>query len=73
MAEAYIVAAARTAGGRKGGKLKEWHPVDLGGVLIDTLVARAKADPSAIEDVIFGCVMQVGEQALNIARNAVLA
>ena len=73
MGEAYIVASARTAGGRKGGKLKGWHPADLGGALIDALVERSKADPAAIEDVIFGCVMQVGEQACNIARNAVLA
>ncbi|MBU6299753.1 MAG: acetyl-CoA C-acetyltransferase, partial [Alphaproteobacteria bacterium] len=73
MAEAYIVAAARTAGGRKGGRLKGWHPADLGGALIDALVERAKADPAVIEDVIFGCVMQIGEQAVNIARNAVLA
>jgi acetyl-CoA C-acetyltransferase len=73
MAEAYIVAAARTAGGRKGGRLKGWHPADLGGALIDALVERSKADPALIEDVIFGCVMQVGEQAVNIARNAVLA
>jgi acetyl-CoA C-acetyltransferase len=73
MGEAYIVAAARIAGGRKGGKLKGWHPVDLGGALIDALVDRSKADPAMIEDVIFGCVMQVGEQACNVARNAVLA
>ena len=73
MAEAYIVAAARTAGGRKGGRLRGWHPADLGGALIDALVERTKADPALIEDVIFGCVMQVGEQAINIARNAVLA
>ncbi len=73
MAEAYIVAAARTAGGRKGGRLKGWHPADLGGALIDALMERTKADPALIEDVIFGCVMQVGEQAINIARNAVLA
>ncbi len=73
MAVAYIVAAARTAGARKGGKLKDWHPADLGGALIDALVTRANADPAMIEDVIFGCVMQIGEQAVNIARNAVLA
>ena len=73
MGEAYIVAAARTAGGRKGGRLKGWHPADLGAALIDALVERAKADPALIEDVIFGCVMQVGEQAVNIARNVVLA
>ena len=73
MAQAYIVAAARTAGGRKGGKLKDWHPVDLAGTLIDALIDRAGADPALVEDVILGCVMQVGEQAVNVARNAVLA
>nr|AMK59506.1 acetyl-CoA acetyltransferase [uncultured bacterium UPO68_UPO87] len=73
MAEAYIVAAARTAGGRKGGKLKDWHPADLGGKVIDELVARTGADPELIEDVIVGCVDQAGEQGMNIARNAVLA
>ena len=73
MAEAYIVAAARTAGGRKGGKLKDWHPADLGGKVIDELVARTGADPELVEDVIVGCVGQAGEQGMNIARNAVLA
>ncbi len=73
MGEAYIIAAARTAGGRKGGKLKDWHPADLGALVIDALVARAKLDPAQIEDVIFGCVQQVGEQSLNVARGAVLA
>ncbi|WP_119418615.1 acetyl-CoA C-acetyltransferase [Desertibaculum subflavum] len=73
MAEAYIVAAARTAGGRKGGRLKDWHPADLAGKVLDALVARSGADPALIEDVIMGCVGQAGEQAFNIARNAVLA
>ena len=73
MAEAYIVAAARTAGGRKGGRLKGWHPVDLGGVVINSLLDRSKADPNLVEDVICGCVSQVGEQAINVARNAVMA
>ncbi len=73
MGEAYIVATARTAGGRKGGRLKGWHPVDLGGVVINALLDRAKADPDLVEDVICGCVSQVGEQAINVARNAVLA
>jgi acetyl-CoA C-acetyltransferase len=73
MAEAYIVATARTAGGRKGGRLKGWHPVDLGATVIDALLERSKADPNLIEDVICGCVSQVGEQAINVARNAVLA
>ncbi len=73
MAEAYIVAAARTAGGRKGGKLKDWHPADLAAQVLDALVERTGADPKLIDDVIMGCVGQVGEQANNIARNAVLA
>ena len=73
MAEAYIVAATRTAGGRKGGRLRDWHPADLGAVVLNELVDRTGVDPALIEDVIMGCVMQVGEQATNIARNAVLA
>ena len=73
MGEAYIVAAARTAGGRKGGKVSGWHPADLGGAILDALVTRTGADPALIEDVIMGCVGQVGEQGLNIARNAILA
>jgi len=73
MAEAYIVAAARTAGGRKGGRLKDWHPADLAGRVLDALVERTGADPAMIEDVVLGCVGQAGEQASNIARNAVLA
>jgi acetyl-CoA C-acetyltransferase len=73
MTDAYIVAAVRTAGGRKGGRLKDWHPADLAGTVIDALLDRTGADPAAIEDVIFGCVDQVGEQAFNIARNATLA
>ncbi|MCR5881032.1 acetyl-CoA C-acetyltransferase [Phenylobacterium sp. J367] len=73
MAEAYIVAATRTAGGRKGGRLREWHPADLGAVVLNELVDRTGVDPAAVEDVVMGCVMQVGEQSTNIARNAVLA
>jgi len=73
MAEAYIVDAVRTAGGRKGGRLKDWHPADLGGAVIDALVERTGVAPDAIEDVIFGCVGQAGEQGMNVARNAVLA
>ena len=73
MAEAYIVAATRTAGGRKGGKLKDWHPVDLGAVVLNDLIDRTGADPAMVEDVIMGCVGQVGEQAINVGRNAVLA
>ncbi len=73
MAEAYIVAAARTAGGRKGGRLSGWHPADLAAAVLDALVARSGADPELIEDVIMGCVGQAGEQSNNIARNAVMA
>src|SRR5580692_7413199 len=73
MAEAYIVAAARTAGGKKGGKLAGWHPVDLAGKVLDALVDRAGIDPALVEDVIMGCVSQVGEQSINVARGAVLA
>src|SRR5258705_13947383 len=73
MAEAYIVATARTAGGRKGGRLAGWHPADLGAAGLDSLVERSGADPAQIEDVIMGCVMQAGEQSNNIARNAEMA
>lgn len=73
MAEAYIVAAARTAGGRRGGRLMGWHPVDLAGAVLAEVAARSTIDPAAIEDVIMGCVGQAGEQALHIGRNAVLA
>ena len=73
MAEAYIVAASRTAGGRKGGRLREWHPSDLAGAVLDDLVARTGIDPAVVEDVIMGCVGQAGEQAFHIGRNAVLA
>jgi len=73
MAEAYIVAAARTAGGRKGGRLAGWHPADLAASVLNALVERSGAAPDQIEDVIMGCVGQAGEQAVNIARNAVLA
>src|SRR5580658_551921 len=73
MAEAFIVATARTAGGRKGGRLAGWHPSDLAGKLLDALIERSGADPALVEDVIMGCVSQVGEQSTNVARNAVLA
>jgi len=73
MAEAYIVATARTAGGRKGGRLAGWHPADLAASVLDSLIERSGADPAQIEDVIMGCVMQAGEQSNNIGRNAVMA
>ncbi|RYY28340.1 MAG: acetyl-CoA C-acyltransferase [Sphingomonadales bacterium] len=73
MAEAYIVAATRTAGGRRNGKLMGWHPADLGGAVLSEIAARSGIDPAAIDDVIMGCVAQAGEQALHIGRNSVLA
>jgi acetyl-CoA acyltransferase len=72
MAQAVIVDAVRTATGRRNGKLKDWHPVDLAAETLRALVARNDLDPALVEDVIMGCVMQVGEQSLNIARNAAL-
>ena len=71
--EAYIVSAARVAGGRKGGRASGWHPADLAGEVLNALVDRSGIDPGAIEDVIMGCVSQAGEQGNNIARGAVLA
>ncbi len=71
--EAVIVGALRTAIGRRNGRLKDWNPVDLLGEVLSGLVQRAGIDPELIDDVVIGCVSQVGEQSLNIARNAVLA
>lgn len=73
MGEAYIAAAIRTAGGRKGGRLKGWHPADLAAQVLNALVERTGVDPGQVEDVVMGCVGQAGEQAVNVARNAVLA
>jgi len=71
--EAYIVEAVRTAGGKRKGALADWHPADLGGEVLNALVDRSGIDPTAIEDVVMGCVIQAGEQGLNPGRNAVLA
>jgi acetyl-CoA acetyltransferase family protein len=73
MQNAVIVDAIRTPLGKRNGRLKDWHPVDLAGHTLKALVERTGIDPHLIEDVIMGCVMQVGEQSLNVARNAVLA
>jgi acetyl-CoA C-acetyltransferase len=73
MPEAFIVAAARTAGGRRNGRLAGWHPADLAAQVLNALMERTDADPALVEDVIMGCVDQAGEQSSNIARNAVLA
>ena len=71
--EAVIIDAVRTPLGRRDGMLKSWHPVDLLGFTLNGLVTRNKLDPALIDDVIAGCVMQVGEQTANVGRNAVLA
>jgi acetyl-CoA acyltransferase len=73
MPSAVIVDAVRTAGGKRNGKLSGWHPADLAAETLKALVERNDLDPALIEDVIMGCVMQVGAQGLNIGRNAVLA
>ena len=73
MSEAYIVAARRTAGAKKNGALRDWHPADLGAAILDALVADSGVDPAAIEDVIMGCVSQAGEQSFHIGRSCVLA
>jgi acetyl-CoA C-acetyltransferase len=73
MAEAYIVEAVRTAGGKRGGALKDWHPADMAAEVLDALVERSGIDPALVEDVIMGCVGQAGEQSFHVGRNAVLA
>jgi acetyl-CoA acetyltransferase family protein len=73
MPTAVIVDAIRTPLGRRNGKLKDWHPVDLAAQTLQALVDRTGIDPALVDDVIMGCVMQVGEQAANVGRNAVLA
>lgn len=73
MSEAFIVATARSAGGRRNGRLKDWHPADLGGAIIDGLLDRADIDPGCVDDVIFGCVQQAGQQSQNVARTAALS
>jgi acetyl-CoA acyltransferase len=73
MPSAVIVDAVRTAGGKRNGRLSGWHPADLAAETLKALMERNGLDPALVDDVIMGCVMQVGAQALNIARNAVLA
>jgi acetyl-CoA acyltransferase len=72
MPTAVIVDAVRTAGGKRNGKLSGWHPADLAAEVLKALADRNDLDPELVEDVIMGCVMQVGAQALNVGRNAVL-
>ncbi|MDE3223660.1 MAG: acetyl-CoA C-acyltransferase, partial [Acidobacteriota bacterium] len=73
MINAVIVDAVRTPGGKRNGKLKNWHAVDLASEALRALAARNDLDPALIDDVIMGCVSQVGEQAFNVGRSAVLA
>jgi acetyl-CoA C-acetyltransferase len=73
MATAYIVDAVRTAGGKRGGKLAGWHPVDMAAATLDAIVARTGVDGARIDDVVMGCVSQGGQQAMQVGRNAVLA
>ena len=73
MATAVIVDAVRTPLGRRNGALKDVHPVDLAAHVLRALVERNDLDPALVEDVIMGCVMQVGEQGINVGRNAALA
>jgi len=73
MTAAVIIDAVRTPGGKRNGKLSGWHPVDLAAEVLKALAARNDIDPAIVDDVIMGCLSQVGDQALNIGRNAVLA
>src|SRR5689334_453413 len=70
MREAVIVEAVRTPIGRRNGKLKDMHPVVLGSLVLKEVVSRAGIEPAQVDDVVFGCVGQAGEQSLNIGRNA---
>src|SRR5918994_6737883 len=71
--DAVIVEAVRTPLGKRNGKLKDWHPVDLLAEILNETVARSGIDAAIVDDVICGCVSQVGEQSLNVGRNAWLA
>lgn len=73
MADAYIVEAVRTAGGKRKGALSGVHPADLGAVVLNALVERSGIDPSVVDDVVVGCVTQAGEQSFAFGRNMVLA
>jgi acetyl-CoA acyltransferase len=73
MPVAVIVDAVRTPGGKRNGKLKNWHAVDLAAEALKAIASRNNLDPALVDDVIMGCVSQVGEQAFNVGRSAVLA
>src|SRR3982074_1177602 len=72
MAEAVIVEAVRSPVGKRNGGLSGVHPADLSAHVLNSLVQRAGIDPALVDDVIWGCVSQVGEQTFDIARTAVL-
>ena len=71
--EAVVVDVLRTTFGKRGGALAHWHPTDLLGFAITSLLERAGVDPGRIDDVIGGCQGQVGEQSTNVTRNAWVA
>jgi len=73
MPNAVIVDAVRTPGGKRNGKLSGWHAADLAAETLKALAERNDLDPALVDDVVMGCVMQVGDQAVNVGRNAVLA
>jgi acetyl-CoA acyltransferase len=73
MRDAVIVGAVRTPVGKRNGGFAAVHPVDLGGYILQALVSRSGFDPAEVDDVIFGCVSQSGEQSWNVGRNVVLA
>ncbi|MEX1196955.1 MAG: acetyl-CoA C-acyltransferase [Pseudohongiellaceae bacterium] len=73
MGEAFIVSAVRTATGKRNGSLSGVHPIDLGAAVVDELLDRCRIPDTEVDDVIFGCVTQIGAQSGNIARNIVLA
>ncbi len=72
MIDAVIVDAVRTPGGKRNGQLKDWHPAALAAHVLKAIETRNGLDPALVDDVIMGCVMQVGQQSLNVGRNAVL-
>jgi acetyl-CoA C-acetyltransferase len=73
MSEAFICAAVRSAGGKRNGRLAKIHPIDLGAKVVDALVERSGMPAEKIDDLIFGCVSQVGAQSGNVARNVCLS
>jgi len=73
VSEAFLVAAVRTAAGRRNGRLSRIHPIDLGAAVVDELLDRSRVPPTAVDDVIFGCVSQIGGQAGNLGRNVSLS